>query len=199
MRDSLALSPLVLPGVPADDGGWFADGSLRLTFSRDVSASVRTAFQDSTAVPDAGTTADPVSGLYPLVARQGGRLATDLGMRWAITPAVSVSGGYTHEWLSLAVLVPTDRLTVELAGLEEEGKWGGNLSVDWTVPNPGSGITVQLPLVRASGFLAVSDVVTLQLAGSDLLAPLNAGGARAGFGGWTEPGLRVTASVRMSF
>jgi hypothetical protein len=198
MRDAALLSPLLLPAVPVDDSGWFADGSLRLTFTRDLSASARAAFSTAVAAPDAGLTPGP-NGLYPLVLRQGNRFTTDLGMRWGITQGISLSASYAREWLALAVLVPSDRLLVELAGLQEAGKWGGNLSVDWTVPQPASGVAVQLPVVGASGFFAMSEIVTLHLGASDLLAPLLAGGTRTGFGGWTEPGLRVTASVRMSF
>ncbi len=198
MRDAARLSPLIAPAAPADDSGWFADGSLRLTFTRDLSVSARAAFSTASAALDADPAA-LASGLYPLASRQGSRLTTDLGMRWGITQEISVSASYAHEWVALAVLVPSDRLAVELAGLQSAGRWGGNLSVDWTLPQPVSGVPVQLPLLRASGFFAVSEVVTLQLGASDLLAPLLAGGARTGFGGYAEPGFRVTASVRMSF
>jgi hypothetical protein len=197
MRDVLALSPLVLPGVPADDSGWFADASLRLTFTRDLTASAKAAFSTSSAALDANTTPDTGTGLYPLAERQGDRLTTEFGMRWGITQEVSVSGSLAHEWLPLTVLVPADRLLVELAAVQAAGRWGGNLSVDFTVPQPAAGIPLQLPLVRVSGFFAVSDIVTLELGAADLL--LLAGGVRTGFGGYEEPGFHVTASVRMSF
>ena len=198
MRDVLALHPLVLPDVPEDDSGWFADGALRLTFTKDVSASARAAFSTASAALDADASPDPVTGLYPLAQREGSRLTTDLGMRWGITSEVSVSASLAHEWLALTHLVPADRLLVELAALQSAGRWGGNLSVDVSVPQPAAGST-QLPVVTASGFFAVSDIVTLQLGAADLLGFLLPGGARLGFGGYEQPGFRVTASVRMSF
>ena len=199
MRDVLALSPLVLPAAPSQDTGWFADGSLRLTFTRDLSASTKVSFSTASAALDASTTVDAGTGLYPVAARVGNRLTTDFGARWAISQEISVSAGLAHEWLPLTVLVPVDRLLVELAALQAAGRWGGDLSVDWSVPQPLSGVSAQWPILRVSGFYAVSDVVTLQLGAMDLLAPLNPGGARVGFGGYAEPGFRVTASVRMSF
>jgi hypothetical protein len=198
MHDALLLDPLVLPDTPQDDSGWFAEGSLRLTFTRDISASARAVFSTASAALDAEATRDPLSGLLPLAQRQGSRLATDFALRWGITQGISLSASLAHEWLPLLVIAPVDRLLVELAALEPAGRWGGNVSVDFTVPQPAVG-SAQLPLVSVSGFFAVSDVVTFHLAAADLLAPLAPGGVRMDLGGYETPGLRVTGSLRMSF
>lgn len=198
MHDALTLHPLVRPGAPRDDSGWFADASLRLTFTKDFSASARALFDAPAAALDADPARDPATGLLALAQRQGNRLASDIAMRWGITQEISVSASLAHEWTQLLVLVPIDRLLVELAALEPAGRWGGNLSADFGIPQPAAGST-QLPVVSASGFFAVSDIVTLHLGAADLLGFLLPGGARLGFGGYEQPGFRVTGSVRMSF
>ncbi|MBE3132362.1 MAG: hypothetical protein IMZ55_02735, partial [Acidobacteria bacterium] len=198
IQDVLALHPFVDPALPVDDSGWFADASFRFTFTKDLSASARAALISRDAMLDADAAADPVTGLLPLAQRQGLRLSSDVGMRWGITQEISLSASLAHEWLPLAVLVPVDRLLVELAGLQAAGRWGGNASVDFSVPQPSAG-SPQLPVVSASGFLAVSDVVTLQLGASDVLAPLLPGAVRIDIGAYTTPGLRLTGSVKMSF
>jgi hypothetical protein len=198
MGDVLALHPFVDPALPADDSAWFADGSLRLTFTKDLSASVRAEVSSSSALLDAGPASDAATGLFPLEQRRGTRVSTDVGMRWGITQEISLSASLAHEWLPIAILVPGDRLLVELAGLQAAGRWGGNLSVDFTVPQPQAG-GLQLPVVSASGFLAVSDVVTLQLGAADVLAPLLPGAIRIDIGAYSAPGFRLTGSVRMSF
>jgi hypothetical protein len=197
MRDVLAVNPFVLPAAPVDDSGWFADASFRFTFTKDLSASARAAVASSSAMLDADAASDPVTGLFPLAQRQGLRLSTDAGMRWGITQEISLSASLAHEWLPLAVLIPVDRVLVELAGLQAAGRWGGNLSVDFTVPPPSAG-SPQLPVVGASGFLAVSDVVTLQLGAADLLGPFLTG-PRIDVGTYGKPGFRLTGSVKMSF
>ncbi len=198
MRDWLALNPFVLPAAPADDSGWFADASFRFTFTKDLSASARAALAESGAMLDADAAADPVTGLLPLAQKQGLRLSSDVGMRWGITQEISLSASLAHEWLPLATLRPVDRLLVELAGLQAAGRWGGSLSVDATIPQLAAG-SPQLPVVSASGYLAVSDVVTLQLAAADLLGPLLPGGTRIDIGTYGKPAFRLTGSVKMSF
>jgi len=199
MRDSLALNPFIEPAVPADDSGWFADASLRFTFMKDLSASARAAVASSTAMLDADPTTVLLTGLFPLAQRQGLRLSTDAGMRWGITQEISLSASLAHEWLPLAALIPLDRVLVELAVLQAAGRWGGNLSLDIVFPAPLAGSAAQLPVVSASCFLAVSEVVTLQLGAADLLGPLLPGGARIDVGTYGKPGFRLTGSVKMSF
>jgi hypothetical protein len=200
LRDAITSQSFSLPGTLGDDHGWFGSGSVQLAFSRDLSANFAAAFMASQALPmgvlpSGALVQDPTTNLFSLTQGPGNQFSADGGLRWAITPAFSLSAGWHHEFTAYRpFFTPTDTLTAEIVGVEPSGAYGGNLSLAVS-PTPAG--LIQQPLLRLSGFWKVSDAVKLQLNGDDLLLPVF-GGTRTDIGPFEAPGFRISGSVEIS-
>jgi len=196
LHDVLVSHSLALPGSIVDDHGWFGNSSVKLTITRDLSASFALSFMASTALPMGATTQDPATGLFVVSQAPGNRLSADGGLRWGISPSFSVAAGWHHEFLpARPFFTPVDSLSAEIVGLEAAGRFGGSLSV--LVASTPAGLVQPVPVLRLSVFGKVSDAVKLQIDGDDLLWPL-LGGARSDIEPYVTPGFRVTGSLGMN-
>ncbi len=194
LHDILASSSFAgSPAALLDDHGWFGTGSLQLTITRDLSASVTGSFMASNALPVGSATVDPGTGLFPVVPTSGYRFSTDSGLRWGISSAFSLAVGWHEEWMQVPFFTPLYSLSAEIVGIDPSGRFGGTLSAT-SEARPG---VLVLPVLRLSGFWKVSDSVRLQLDADDLLWPLLTS-PRTDLGGYLTPGLRVTGSIGMS-
>jgi hypothetical protein len=200
MMDILASLPLALPTSVEDDRGWFGDAMLQVTAAKDVSVTARLSFMASERMLDLSGTLDPAgSGLFP-VAQQSSvrpRLNSDIAVRWGLSRTISISAGYSREYLETPFFVPGDSLRGELVALDPAGTYGGTLSflLELSKGAPEDRIW-QWPFMRLTGFWKISDAVKLRIDCDDLLWPLIPGGTR-----WvvrdryTQPGFRVMGSV----
>jgi hypothetical protein len=198
MHDLMSIHPLVLPNSIVDDRGWFGDASVQLTFTRDLSATMKVATMFSDAMP-IGSPAPYLpggtgAGLFPVTQKQGTLLSSSASVRLAITQSFTLSGGWTHQFLDRPFFTPIDSLVAELIALDSTGRFGGSVSVAWAPTFTG---VLQQPVLRASAFWKVSDIVKLQLDGDDLLGLLP-GDPRLDFPPYNAPGFRVTGSLSMS-
>jgi hypothetical protein len=194
MQDLLAVHPLSLPNSVADDRGWFGDSSFQFTITRDLAATLKLSYMASDALAIGVGVQNPGTGLFAVTQRQGMRLSSDVGVRWGITQSVSVSAGWTHQYIDRLFFTPQDSWNAELIGLEPAGRFGGSLSIS-LAPTPTGDL--QPPVVRASGFWKISEFVKLRLDGDDLLWPL-LGGGRFDIPPYVKPGLRISGSLSMS-
>lgn len=198
MHDLMSIHPLVLPNSISDDRGWFGDASVQLTFTRDLSATMKVAYMSSDAMP-IGSSAPYLpggtgTGLFPVTQMAGTLLSSSAGVRLAITQSFSLSGGWTHQFLDRPFFTPIDSLTAELIALDPTGRFGGSASV--AVAPTFTGV-LQQPVLRVTAFWKVSDVVKLQIAGDDLLGILP-GDPRLDLPPYNAPGFRVTGSLSVS-
>jgi hypothetical protein len=194
LRDSMAAGTFALPAGLADDRGWFADTALQFTITRELSASLKLSTMASDAMPEGSALRDIASGLFLIGQAPGVRLGTDMGLRWGITSALSVSAGWTHEFLDRPFFAPLDTVKAELLALEPAGRLGGSIS--FAIAPTFTGI-LQQPLLRLAGFWKVSDAVKLTLDADDLLWPL-LGGPRWDIPPFVTPGFRISARVGIS-
>lgn len=194
LGDILQAGAYSLPGSLQDDHGWFGSGSVHLTITRDVAATVSASYRNSTALPTGSQTPDPATGLFLVSQGSAQDLAMDAGLRWGISSAFSVSAGWHHEFMDRPFFTPTDSLSGEIVGLDPAGRFGGNLTVLFAPTFQG---VLQQPVLRLSGFWKVSDAVKLQLDADDLLWPLLST-PRADIGPYAAPGFRITGSLEMS-
>ncbi len=182
------------PGGLKDDYGWFGSGSVQFTFTRDLSATFAAAYRQSAELPTGVPAADPTTGLFVVTQAPAQELSSDVGFRWGISAAFSVSAGWHHEYMALPFFTPIDSLRAEIIGLDPAGRFGANLSVLFAPPFAAA---PQQPVLRLSGFWKASDAVKLQLDADDLLGPLM-GTPRWDIGPYAAPGFRVTGSLGMS-
>jgi hypothetical protein len=199
LRDILGAHSLAIPvqtAVIADDHGWYADASTQLSITSDLALTAKLSFMTHAALPSALTVLDAAYGLYDVAQGEALTLASDVGMRWGITQSLSVSLGWTQQYLALPLFTPQYAVTAEIVALEASGRYGGNLSV--AVQPTLSGL-LQLPVVRLSGFWKISDVVKLRLDCDDLLWPLLDGSRwDVAPDTYVTPGFRVEGSLSMS-
>jgi hypothetical protein len=200
MHDVMAVSPFALPVSLADDRGWFGDASLQISLTRSFDLTFKGSYMASEALPLGSFTLDPGTGLLPSSSAPGQQLSTEAGIRWALSPAFSLSAGWTHQYMAVAFFTPLDSMKFELLGLEPGGRFGGSLSATLASATGGTppAPVLQLPVVRLSGFWKISEAVRLQLDGDDLLWPLLPGGSRVDVGPYAAPGLRITGSIGIS-
>jgi hypothetical protein len=191
LRDAMAAGTFVLPSALADDRGWFADTALQFTITRELSAGLKLSFMADEAMPRGSASRDTLSGLFLLDQAPGVRLGTDAGLRWGITSALSLSAGWTHEFLDRPFFAPLDTVKAELLALEPAGRLGGSISL---VIAPTFSGMLQQPLLRLAGFWKVSDAVKLQLDADDLLWPLLAA-PRMDIPPFVTQGFRITGRV----
>ena len=194
LHDQLSASPYALPTGLLDDNGWFGDFTTQLTLTRELATTVMFSVQQSNAMPVGSTTMDSATGLLPIAQRPGIRMYTDLGLRWGITQAISLSADFVYDYMDRPFFIPPYSVAVELIGLEGTGRFGGSLSMNLAPPPAG---VLQLPVLRATAFWKVSDAVTLQLEGNDLLWPL-LDGPRYDIAPYVTPGIRVTGLLKIS-
>lgn len=200
MHDVMAVSPYVLPVSVVDDSGWFGDGSLQLSLTQSFTVTFKASLMASEAMPFGSFTPDLLTGLLPVTSTSGTQFSTETGLRWVISPAFTLSAGWTHQFKDVPFFTPLDSLTLELLGLESSGRFGGSFSLTLASATGGTPpvAVLQLPVARLSGFWKVSDAVRLQLDGDDLLWPLLPQGSRTDVGPYVTPGFRITASVGIS-
>jgi hypothetical protein len=192
--DILAASSFALPAGISDDRGWYGDASVQLAFTRDLAVTTKVSFMASEALPVGSRTQDPTTGLFTMTQGAHNELSTDLGLRWGITQAFSLSAKWTHQYLDTAFFSTSDSFSAELLGLDSAGRFGGSISV---LVAPTVTQVLQQPVLRMSGFWKVADSVKLQLEGDDLLQPLT-GTSRLDIPPYVSPGFRIIASLSMS-
>ena len=200
MHDVMAVNRYALPVSLADDRGWFGDASVQLSLTHSFDLTFKGSFMASEALPVGSFTADPATGLLPVGSAAGQELSTETGIRWVISPAFSLSAGWTHQYMAVAFFTPLDSLKLELLGLETGGRFGGSFSMTLASATGGTppAAVLQLPVARLSGFWKISDAVRLQIDGDDLLWPLLPQGGRVDTGPYVAPGLTITGSIGIS-
>ena len=195
MREVLAVHHLALPAALSDDSGWFSDAAFQFSFTRELSAAVSLSFASSDAMLDMSTAKDPATGLFPTLQRSAFRFSTDTGLRWGITQDLSVSAGWTHQYLEVPSFVPGDSLRAEIVALDSTGRFGGNAS--FALAPAVTGVW-QLPVLRTAGFWKITDAVKLQLDADDLLWWFIPDGTRWDVPPYVRPGFRFTGKVGIS-
>ena len=206
--DILALNPYLIPVNLVDDSGWFSDASVQLALAESFSVRAGLSFMSSTNMLTsdafAGGSFYPVpggsgstTGLFLVDQRAANRLTGDAGVRWTITPGVTLSGSWNRELMDRPSFVAVDEITAEAIAMETTGAYGGQVAVTMLTGLPPS---AQLPELDVGGFVRVSEPAQLRLDLYDLLWPL-LGGDRFGpsLYPYAEPGFRVVASLRLSF
>jgi hypothetical protein len=201
--DILALNPYLAPVGLVDDRGWFADGAFQLALTGEVSIRLKASFMSSAAMPTSssftgGSPAPDYQGLYTVSQASATRLTGDAGLRWTITPGVTLDAGWKREFIDRSTFAPADEITVEALAMEPTGAYGGQVSA---IQLTGLPPAVQLPELDIGGFVRLSEPAQLHLDLYDLLWPLSNGLHRYGpsLYPYVEPGFRVVASVRLSF
>jgi hypothetical protein len=196
MHDILSAGAFVLPGLLADDRGWYADASVQLSLMRELSATVKATLMAHDAMPNGSTVADPSTGLFPVAQSSATQLSTSAGLRWGITQAFSLSAGWNHELMDRPFFTPIDSITAGIVGLDSSGRFGASFTI---AVGPIADGTLQQPVLHVSGFWKIIDAIKLQIDGDDLLAPL------AGRDRWSvardlfiTPGFRIVGSLSMS-
>jgi hypothetical protein len=193
LSDILSSSPFALPTGVADDRGWYGDASVQLTMTRDLAATTKISFMASEALPVGSRTQDATTGLFAVTQGAHNQLSTDLGLRWGITQAFSLSATWTHQYLDTTFFSTSDSISAELLGLDSSGRFGGSVSL---LVAPTVTQLLQQPVLRISGFWKAADSVKIQVEGDDLLQPLS--GPRFDIPPYVSPGFRVIASLSMS-
>ena len=194
-HDILASSPFAQPTPLVDDRGWYGRASAQVSLTRDLSASVKGAFMASDRMPEGSTTLDPATGLFDVTQQPGTQVSLTSGLRWAITPYISISGGWDHEFLDRPLFTPIDSLTAGLLGLDPSGRFGGGITV---AAGPTADGTLQQPLLHASAFWKIVEPVKLQIDGDDLLGPLVSSRWAIARDTYVTPGFRLSVSLGMS-
>jgi len=194
-HDVLATNPFAQPEPLVDDRGWYGQSSVQLSLTRDLSATIKASFMASDRMPVGSTDLDPATGLFDVTQEPGNQLSLNSGLRWGITPYISLSAGWDHELLDRPFFTPIDSVTAGLLGLDPRGRFGGGLTMS---AGPITDGTLQQPLLHASVFWKIVEAVKLQVDGDDLLGPL--AGSRWGVARDTYalPGFRLSLSLGMS-
>lgn len=199
MRDILSANALALPRTLVDDRGWYADASAQLSVTRDLAATIKVSFMASEAMPKGSMTVDGPAGtgLFPVTQSSGVRLSTNAGLRWGITQALSLSAGWSHEFIDRPFFASIDAITAGLLVLDPGGRLGGSITVS---AGPIADGTIQpWPVVHVSGFWKITDAVKLQVDGDDLFGPLLSGPRwNIAPDTFITPGFRVSTSLGVS-
>jgi hypothetical protein len=193
LGDVLAANALLLPAATVDSAGWFGSLDLTLGTGGAVSATASLSYAQESAMLDAIGTADPGTGLYPVVQRATDGLTLTAGLRWSIAPWLTLNASLAANLPDRPWYEPAGALDVALTALESSGRMGATLSAAGEAGSAG----VPLPRVDLGGFLRVSPAVRLRLDASDLFAPL--AGPRIELGAFERPGLRVVGTVQLEF
>jgi hypothetical protein len=193
LGDVLAANALLLPAATVDSAGWFGSLDLTLGVGSAVSATAGLSYARASDRLDAIGTADPGTGLYPVVQRATDGLTLTGGFRWSIAAWLTLSASLVANLPDRPWYEPAGTLNVELAALESSGRMGATLSAAGEAGSAG----IPLPRVDLGGFFRVSPAVRLRLDTSDLFAPL--AGPRIELGAFERPGLRVIGTVQLEF
>ncbi|HVP19369.1 MAG TPA: hypothetical protein VMU36_10260 [Spirochaetia bacterium] len=202
--DILALNPYLIPVNLVDDSGWFADGGFQLALTSDVSLRAKLSFMSSSNMLTSNSfasgtyTGDLGTGLYQVNQISANRLLGDAGVRWTVTPGVTLDAGWKRELMERPSFAPVDSMTAEVIAMETTGAYGGQLSGTLLTGLPPN---VQVPEIDIGGFVRLSQPAQLHLDLYDVLWPLVNNLQRYGpsLYPYVEPGFRAVASVRLSF
>jgi len=194
-HDVLVASDFAQPTPLSDDHGWYGAASAQMSLTRDLSATVKGSFLQSAQMPVGSSTQDPATGLYAVTQGPGTELLLNAGLRWGITPYISLSGGWNHEFLDRPLFTPIDQVTGGILGLDPNGRFGGGITV---AAGPTADGTLQQPLLNLSAFWKIIDPLKLQLDADDLLGPLVGARQNLVAPAYVTPGFRLGLSVGMS-
>ena len=175
-----------------DNDEWFGDATFQFTILKNLNAHARVSFAAPRGMLSA--TYEKATGLFAPAQAAGYSLASDLSVIWGITQDISLSAGWTHEYLASSAFALRDDLRIELLGLEQSGKWGGRLSTALRVTDYAR---VQLPEIGMGGFIQLSDLVQLHLDIEDLLW-FALDGPRGDVYPYEKQGFRIMGSVTLS-
>ena len=191
----LVVSDFAQPTPLSDDHGWYGAASAQLSVTRELSATVTASFFQGAQMPIGSATMDAATGLFAVTQRPGTELALNGGVRWGITPSISLSGGWNHEFLDRPLFTPIDQLTAGILGIDPAGRFGGGLTA---AVGPAADGTPLQPLLHVSAFWRIIDQVKLQLDADDLLAPLVGSRWNLAANTYVTPGFRLSLSLGMS-
>ncbi len=196
MHDILSASALALPTMLADDRGWYGAAGAQLSLTRDVALTFKGQYMSHEAMPSGATVLDPGTGLFPVTQGNATQLWSDVGLRWSLTQAFSLTVGWDHQFMDRPFFTPIDALSAGLVGADPGGRFGGSLTVAAGPIYDGS---YQQPLVHLSGFWKIIDAVKLQLDGDDLLGPLlNGPRWSIAQNTYITPGFRIYGTLSVS-
>ena len=203
--DILSISPYLIPVSLVDDRGWFGNASAQVALVEDFSLRVGFTFMSSAAMLTSdGFAADSLYvpdgvpyGQFLVNQVTANRLTGDAGVRWTITPGVTLNADWKRELMDRPSFVPVDEITAGATAMETTGAYGGQVAMTMLTGLPPS---VQLPELDVGGFVRLSEPAQLHLDVYDVLWPL-LGGDRYGpsLYPFVEPGFRAVASLRLSF
>jgi len=195
-RSLLAAYPWAqLPAQIVDDHGWFTDLTTAFTFRRAFSLEAGLHLSWPEAEPQALTTQDAASGLYPLQQAAAARAAVEASLRWTPARETYVSAGWRMELAEHPAFTPGTELRLE-AGVAGK-RWGGHGSflfqLGYAPAPPEFSLT---PVLSLGGFFQATDAIRLTLDLEDLLSPL--GGPRLDWAPFLAPGIRGLFKVQIN-
>jgi hypothetical protein len=163
--------------------GWMIDGGLT--------------FRDSSAMPDPEEAVDLVTGLFTFNQNDARRLSLDFGARWNISKSFTTRLGWDHEFLDKPEFYPRNKILFELNGIQQDGKFGGGLTSEFTA---GVNDFVQLPVVYLSGFYRINDFLRFIVELDDVLYPLlEDDDPRFSWFPYVDPGFILKTKVNINF
>ncbi len=118
----------------------------------------------------------------------------DIGFKWDINPYFTVNGNYSREFWDRAIYMPVDDVTLGIIGIGPDGRYGGNLDLNYTT---GFGDALQLPRINLGVFYKTANYIRIVGSIDDLLSV--GGIERYDAFGLEEPGFKAVLEVQVSF